>query len=85
MAVLSDPDRAALSALMQSDWSNDRESFAGISKADLRAAINAVDAWVDSNASAYNTAIPQPVRAALTAKQKARLLIYVVKRRWEVS
>ena len=85
MAVLPDADRATLSAIIQSDWSNDREPVSVITKADLRAAINAIDAWVDANAAAFNTAIPQPARGALTAKQKARLLMYVVRRRYEVS
>ena len=85
MAVLSDSDRAAMSALIQSDWSNERDSFGSLTKPDLRAAINAIDDWVNTNSAAFNLAIPQPARSGLTAKQKARLLVYVVRRRWEVS
>ena len=85
MAVLTDNDRAALNALIQSDWSSEREQLGLLTKADLRAAINAIDAWVDANAAAFNAAIPQPARAQLTAKQKARLLLLVVRRRWEVA
>lgn len=85
MAVLSDPDRAALTSVMQADGSAERTVFAGLTKADLRAAVNAADSWADTNASAYNAALPVAARTNLTAKQKARLLMYVVRRRWEVS
>lgn len=78
MAVLSDALRRALWAeFMQLN----REPI-GITKADLRAAVDAIDTWVDSNASAMNTAIPQPARGALTAAQKARLLAMVALKRW---
>lgn len=56
-----------------------------ITKADLIAAVTAADVWLDNNAAAYNSAIPQPARGALTARQKARLLMAVIKRRYEVS
>lgn len=56
-----------------------------IVKADLRTAINDIDAWVDTNASAFNTAISQPARGALTARQKAALLMLVVTKRFGVS
>ena len=85
MAALSDADRAALNALIQSDWSSERAQLAGVTKSDLRAAINAIDAWADANAVAFNSAIPLPARTALTAKQKARLLLLVVRRRYEVA
>jgi hypothetical protein len=81
MAVLTDEDRAALVKEMSSDLSNTRE-LCGVSKADLRAAVNAADAWADANAASFNSAIPQPARAALTAGQKARLLKYVITQRW---
>jgi len=55
-----------------------------ITKADLRAAVNAVDDWINTNAAAYNTAIPQPARGALTASQKAELLSAVALRKFEV-
>jgi len=84
MAVLSDADRFALWAQFMSDSGATRDPLP-LSKVDLRAAVNAIDVWVDTNAAAFNTAIPQPARGALTAKQKASLLLYVVKRRWEVS
>lgn len=79
MAVLSDADRATV-------WGDlMRLSSVGVlalTKADLRAAVNAADTWVSDNAAAYNTALPQPARGALTAPQKALLLQVVVERRY---
>jgi molybdopterin-guanine dinucleotide biosynthesis protein len=84
MAVLPDNERLALWADLMREMSAAGEAVS-ITKADLRAALNAADAWADSNAASYNTAIPQPARNALTARQKARLLMYVIRRRYEVS
>lgn len=85
MAVLADNDRGGVNARIQSDWSSEREQVAGVTKADIRAAINALDDFMNANAAVINTAIPQPARSALTARQKARLLVYVIRRRFEVA
>lgn len=50
-------------------------------RADLQAAITAVDAWATANAAAYNTALPTNFRTAATAAQKNLLLAYVCLRR----
>lgn len=50
-------------------------------KTDLRAAVDACDAWCENNTSSFNTALPQPFRGAATAQQKALLLSYVAQRR----
>ena len=55
----------------------------GVTKADLRAAIDAIDSWVDGNAASLNSAIPLPARTSLSAPQKAKLLAMVVLRRFE--
>lgn len=47
------------------------------SKADIRAAIVAADAWATSNAASYNTALPTAFRTGASASQKALLLAYV--------
>ncbi len=81
MAVLSNADRSAC-------WGEAMRDALGtlpLSKADLRAAVNAIDDWCDTNAAAFNTAIPQPARAALSARQKAALLMIVVSHRFAVS
>lgn len=85
MANLSLADRAVVSALFQSDESRDRSGFAALTKADLIAAVNGLDDYLETNKVAMNTAIPQPARGALTTKQKARLLVYVIQRRYQVE
>ena len=55
--------------------------FGSASKADIRAAVDAVDEWVENNQTSYNTALPQPFRNQATTLQKSLLLCYVVMRR----
>ena len=57
-----------------------RENF-GCSKVDVRAAVDALDDYFTSNATAINTAIPQPARGAMTTAQKLNLIAYVAMRR----
>lgn len=52
-----------------------------ITKAELRAAVDATDQWIDDNAAAFNLALPQPARGALSATQKTLLFVYVAMRR----
>ena len=81
MAVLTDAQRREL-------WAEYQRSGTGpmgaLTKNDLRAAVDAIDNWVDTNSAAFNSAIPQPARGALTARQKAALLMFVVSRRFSV-
>jgi len=46
-------------------------------KADLRAAVDATDAWIDDNAASYNSALPQPFRGAASEGQKTLLFCAV--------
>jgi hypothetical protein len=85
MAALSQGDRTALGGQLQSDVSLAHESFGNVVKADIQAAVNAVDDWVVANAAAFNNALPTAAKNALTAAQKARLLAIVVKRRFETG
>lgn len=82
MANLSESDRAALWARYMAGCSR-RRDVAPLSKSDLRAAVNALDVWLDANAAAVNAAIPQPARGALSSAQKAELLAGVVLQRFE--
>ena len=50
-------------------WSNNRTTLA-LSKADLQAAVNATDTWIDANAASYNTALPAAAQSGLTATHK---------------
>jgi hypothetical protein len=81
MAVMSAGERAAACATFMQNKSNLRELLAGVTKADIRAAIDAVDQWADDNTSSFNTAIPLPARTALTTQQKAEILLIVIRRR----
>lgn len=58
-----------------------REAF-GLSRADLDAAVTAVDNWVETNAAAFNSALPLAARNGLTASQKAELLALVALARY---
>ena len=82
MAALADADRAAVNKEFQELISLARETFGAMTKAELRAAVDAIDNWIVSNAAAFNTAIPQPARAALTVSQKARLFSLIVYKRY---
>jgi hypothetical protein len=81
MAALSNADRSEMLAEFMSELSGTREPVA-VTKTELRAAADAIDDWVEANKAAFNTAIPQPARAALTAAQKSRLLMFVVRQRF---
>ena len=50
-------------------------------KADLAAAVDATDTWIDNNAAALNTALPQPFRGQASLTQKTLLFCYVAMRR----
>lgn len=76
MAVLSAQDRLDAVA----DYI--REDGVSITKADLRAAFNALDDWFDANAATLNAVIPQPARSGLSTSQKARLMRAVIAKRY---
>jgi hypothetical protein len=81
MTILIDQDRFDVWADIMRLVSADKETVS-TTKTDLRAAVNAVDDWVNTNASGLNTAIPQPARSALSSTQKARLLMLVIQKRF---
>jgi hypothetical protein len=78
MAVLSEEKRAAVSA----EFIREKLENIGIVKADVRAAVDGLDDWLDANLSTINQAIPQPARGALTTTQKVWLFKYVLDRRF---
>lgn len=80
MAVLSDAKRAEACAELQ----RTPDCPGTITKAQLRAAIDALDDYMDANAAAMNNALPVAARTGLTTKQKARLLAFVVLTRYGV-
>ena len=81
MTVLTEEDRADCSTEFQREESRDRSPIGG-TKADIRVMINALDDYMDTNAAAMNQAIPQPQRGMFTAAQKAKVLNFVVRKRY---
>jgi hypothetical protein len=79
MAVLSDADRFDVWAEYMRE---NTEVLGALSKGDIRAFINAVDTFLNDNATALNNAIPQPARSVLTVSQKALGLTAVVRKRY---
>jgi hypothetical protein len=77
MAVLPDVDRVAIWR-----WFMRRTAGGGtFTKTDLKAAVDAADVWCDSNAAAFNTALPAAFRTGASAAQKTDLLCFVAQRR----
>jgi len=85
MAVLSETERRLAWSEYMYDSAISNGSLGSLLKTDLRAAIDAMDDFLNTNAGAINTAIPLPARSALSTKQKALLLMYVVARRYNVE
>lgn len=79
MAVLTDSERAEIAAQFHRDNS---EAIGAITKPQLRAVVDALDDFLNTNASAINTSIPTPQRTILTTSQKARLFGLVVRKRY---
>lgn len=77
MAILSAADRTRIWRGLMRYWSGTREPIAVITKADLQAAVDATDGWIDTNAAAYNLALPLAARTNLSATQKTLLFCAV--------
>ena len=81
MAELTSQDRAALWADLMLRLSDERSAIS-ITKAELRAVIDAADTWLNDNASSLNSALPLPGRTSLTTTKKALVLMYVIQKRY---
>ena len=81
MAVLPDNKRIQAWTELMQELSADGQEIA-ITKAELRAAVDALDTFLENNAATVNAAIPQPARSGLTTAQKARILAAVVMYRY---
>lgn len=84
MAVLPDGDRKTINAELMRYFSEKYISTGSLTKAQLRAAVNGLDAELSSQAVTFNNAIPEPAKTILQNKDKATLLEYVVSKRGEV-
>lgn len=79
MAVLTTQERAEV----HRDYMRDEhETFGAVTKLNLRAVVDALDDFFESNAAAINAAIPQPARGQLSTAQKSRLVRHVLRRRY---
>ncbi len=82
---------AALTAQQRTDAHADwQRTFASaetiaVERADVKAAFDAMDDWLDLNETTLNLAIPLPARTNLTAAQKRRLFLWVVRKRYETG
>lgn len=78
MAVLDTTNRARIAF----QWMrNQGGALAGVTKTDIRAAVDATDDWIDSNQGSFNTALPTAARNNLTLVQKTLLFCFVAMRR----
>jgi len=81
MAALGTQDRLdAAGVYMASE--NGIGTFSGVTKTDIRAAFNALDDFLVTNAASVNNALPAAAKANLTTSQKARLLVAVITKRY---
>lgn len=83
MAVLQDAERASLWAHLMSNF----RDFLGIgedtaaSKLEVRQLIDDLDAWMDANTAAANTAIRAGIRGKFSSTEKFRALALVAAKR----
>jgi hypothetical protein len=82
MAVMADADRIETWKRYMHDVSHSAEVFGALTKADIRAAVDALDTFLSDNATAINNALPTAAKNNLTQAQKARLLTYVISQRY---
>ena len=83
MTALPDLNREAVRSRLAQQWSRDFSEIA-ITKADLRAAVNAIDDYFNTNAATINQVLPEAARTGLTQGQKAYLLTTILEERyWE--
>ena len=84
MVELTAANRKVVWSAYMNDISRRREGIT-LTKPELRAAIDAIDTWINDNQASFNSAIPNPARTNLSASQKAELLLYIVKKRYEIG
>lgn len=84
MAALTEQDRQGLWRDFQAEASSIWENL-DLTKAELKAAVDATDDWIETNQASFNSALPQPARSNLTQKQKVRLFMLVAQKRFNVE
>ncbi len=79
MAVLPDPIRAQIAREFMRDCT---DPFVVVLQADIRAAVDALDDFFNTNAAAINNALPATARNNLTLPQKSLLVRYLIAARY---
>ncbi len=72
MAILSEQDRRRIwRGLMR--YASREFQDVGLSKSELRAAVDETDNWIDANQAGFNAALPVAAQSGLTTAQKTLL------------
>ena len=83
MAILSNKNRKIITQVFADDESFERNKVVP-GQQDIQAAVDAVDDWLEANRASFNAALPEPAKKGLLLKQKNKLLLLVINKRWEV-
>jgi hypothetical protein len=84
MPILSNEERAEITRSFMAETSDLGEDL-GITKVDIRAAVDATDDWRVANASSANQALPLPFRSVASAAQKSRVMTLVIARAYQTG
>lgn len=76
--ALDETGRFRTFAQLMRNWPG---TLAGVTKTQLRDAVNATDDWIDANQTSFNNALPVPFRTSANLTQKTFLFCYVAMRR----
>jgi hypothetical protein len=77
MALLNAQDRFRTAA----QYAREQPIHGQLLKPDFRAALAAVDQWIDDNRVFFVAALPEPYKTLSTAQDKVMLLTYVLLRK----
>lgn len=83
MALTDEDLKVALRSYIQTAYTQ-MGDIATLTTADIKAAAQALDTWLDDNAATINSILPQPFRGTATPGQKALILAFTALRRYEV-
>lgn len=84
MAQLTEVERRQIWRGLMRYWSG-QQVGCPFMKADLKAAVDALDVFLNNNAVVINNTLPEPFKTVASIEQKAVLLAGVVLRRYNVE
>jgi len=79
MATLTEQERVRVWEKCQRE---NVEQWGAVTRQNLKAAVDALDQWLEDNKAGANQALPEPARSELTPAQKALLLTVAIERRY---